>query len=62
MFDRPFAAFRIIPYFARKTLDIPDPETLLDISKERLMEMKNSETTDPNDEDIDTDEAFGEDD
>ena len=62
VFDRPFAAFRVIPYFARTSLDIPDPETLLDISKERLMEMKNSETTDPDDEDIETDEAFSEDD
>ena len=51
--DRPIAAFRVIPYFARSTLDIPPLEDLLDISKERLSQMKDSTDIDPDgDEDI----------
>ena len=53
VFDRPIAAFRVIPYFARSTLDIPSLEDLLDISKERLSQMKESTDIDPDgDEDI----------
>ncbi|PCH37004.1 hypothetical protein WOLCODRAFT_29993, partial [Wolfiporia cocos MD-104 SS10] len=36
--DRPIAAFRVIPYVARKR--IPVPENLLDISTERLRELE----------------------
>lgn len=38
--DRPVAAFRVIPYFARSHLDLPDD--LLDVAETRLGEMKNS--------------------
>ena len=53
--DRPIAAFRVIPYFARTTLDIPSLDDLLDISNERLNKMKDSESADP-EEDLDDDE------
>ena len=52
VFDRPFAAFRVIPYFARTKLEIPDLHLLLDITKNRLNEMRNADTVDP-DEDED---------
>lgn len=51
VFDRPIAAFRVIPYFARTTLDIPPLSELIDISNDRLEQMKNSEVEDPDDED-----------
>ncbi|ETW76594.1 hypothetical protein HETIRDRAFT_455119 [Heterobasidion irregulare TC 32-1] len=36
VFDRPVAAFRIIPYFACRSLKLADLEALLDISQEHL--------------------------
>ena len=53
--DRPIAAFRVIPYFARTALDIPPLDDLLDISAARLAQMKSSTTPDP-EEDLDDDE------
>ena len=50
VFDRPIAAFRVIPYFARTTLDIPPLHDLIDVSRARLAELENSETMDPDDE------------
>jgi hypothetical protein len=50
VFDRPIAAFRVIPYFARTTLDIPPLSDLIDISNNRLKEMEDSEVVDPDDE------------
>lgn len=38
--DRPIAAFRVIPYFARR--DIPIPEGILDVPPERLQELQAS--------------------
>jgi hypothetical protein len=52
VFDRPVAAFRIIPYFARTKISIPPLADLIDISRARLEEMKNSVVEDP-DEDND---------
>jgi hypothetical protein len=49
VFDRPIAAFRVIPYFARTALDIPPLSDLIDISNERLKEMEDSEVMDPDD-------------
>jgi hypothetical protein len=43
VFDRPIAAFRIIPYFPRNSINVPDLDNLLDISSARLAEME--ETT-----------------
>jgi hypothetical protein len=52
--DRPIAAFRVVPYFARTSLDLPSLEELIDISKERLTKMEQSHSADP--EDISDDE------
>ena len=51
VFDRPIAAFRVIPYFARTALDIPPLSDLIDISNNRLKEMEDSNIVDPDDED-----------
>lgn len=48
--DRPIAAFRVVPYFARTKLDIPPLDDLIDISKARLTEMEDSTINDPDDE------------
>ena len=53
--DRPIAAFRVIPYFPRTSLDLPPLEDLIDISMERLKEMEQSESADP-EEDPDEEE------
>jgi hypothetical protein len=51
VFHRPVAAFRVIPYFARQTIDLPPLDKLLDISQQRLQELKDSEAEDPDAED-----------
>src|SRR5271168_4804498 len=50
VFDRPIAAFRVIPYLARQKLTLPPLQELLDISMRRLQEMKDSTITDPDNE------------
>jgi hypothetical protein len=40
VFDRPIAAFRVIPYFARKAIALPDLSDFLDIDTSRLREME----------------------
>ena len=50
VFDRPFAAFRVIPYFAWTKLEIPDLHQLLNITENRLNKMHNADTVDPNKE------------
>jgi hypothetical protein len=63
VFDRPVAAFRVIPYFARTTLDIPSIDTLIDISMARLSQMEDTLQADPEDagldevDDLDDDET-----
>jgi len=47
VFDRPVAAFRVIPYFARKSISIPNLDDFLDIPTTRLREMESSEEPDP---------------
>jgi len=47
VFHRPIAAFRVIPYFAREALSIPDLEEFLDIDTARLRELENSTLEDP---------------
>ena len=56
VFDRPVAAFRVIPYFARKSLPLPDLDRFIDIPRARLEDMENSAIVDPDIEDLD-DEA-----
>jgi hypothetical protein len=51
VFDRPVAAFRVIPYFARTTLTLPPLDSLIDISNDRLREMEQSTVEDPDDDD-----------
>jgi Integrase zinc binding domain/RNase H-like domain found in reverse transcriptase len=58
VFDRPIAAFRVIPYFARRDIDLPPLEDLLDISHQRLTEMENSEDIDTDDGPPDDTEFF----
>lgn len=48
--DRPVAAFRVIPYFARSSITIPSLDDLLDISKDRLAQMEDSTDIDPDDD------------
>ena len=47
VFDRPVAAFRVVPYFAHEKLDLPPLETLIDISQQCLTEMENTLAPDP---------------
>nr|GAT44941.1 predicted protein [Mycena chlorophos] len=53
VYDRPIAAFRVIPYFAREKLDLPPLEDFLDISTGRLRAMEASAIADPEQEDPD---------
>ena len=47
VFDRPTAAFRVIPYFARRSITLPPLDDLLDVSSARLEELENSLLADP---------------
>jgi hypothetical protein len=51
VFDRPIAAFRVIPYFARSTIALPPLDTLIDISAPRLTQMENDTLEDPEEDD-----------
>ena len=53
VFDRPVAAFRVIPYFACTLIVIPLLDELLDISRSRLIQMEQSVSEDPEEEDDD---------
>ena len=50
LFDRPIAAFRVIPYFARRKIPLPPLDDLLDVSRQRLAEMEATIVEDPEDE------------
>lgn len=50
LFDRPVAAFRVVPYFARKHIELPPLDRLLDVSSSRLREMEQSNVADPDDD------------
>ena len=45
----PVAAFRVVPYFARRELDIPDIEEHIDVSVARLRELEQTTFADPDD-------------
>jgi hypothetical protein len=49
LFDRPIAAFQLIPYFYRAKIDLPPLDQLLDVSQQRLQELRNTSTVDPED-------------
>jgi hypothetical protein len=53
VFDRPVAAFRVIPYKARKKITLP--AAAIDISAERLRELTNSDSLGDDDPDPDLD-------
>ncbi|KIM71553.1 hypothetical protein PILCRDRAFT_82672, partial [Piloderma croceum F 1598] len=53
VFDRPVAAFQVIPYFARKSLALPDLDGFLNVSPERIQEMEDSNVSDPDSGDVD---------
>ena len=55
VFDRPIAAFRVIPYFARSHIQLPSLDSLIDISQTRLERMEDTEAEDPEDDDDDID-------
>jgi hypothetical protein len=52
VFHRPIAAFRVIPYFPRSSIPIPD--NFFEIDNTRLEEME--QTTDIDDEDLPAEE------
>ena len=52
VFDRPVAAFRVIPYFARSSIALPPLDTLIDISSQRLTEMEDTTDIDPEDDEL----------
>jgi len=54
--DRPLAAFRLIPYFARKR--IPLPPSVLDADEDQLNQMANSKSKGDDDESDDEDKEF----
>ena len=45
------AAFRVVPYFAREHLEIPDIEQHIDISVSRLRKLENTTNSDPDNPD-----------
>jgi len=49
LLHRPVAAFRVIPYFARKSINIPPLDQLLDVSTARLRQLENTTEEDPED-------------
>ena len=56
VYHRPIAAFRLIPYFARKEIDFP--ESAIDIDTRRLRELESSEDADFDDENPLADDDF----
>ena len=53
VFDRPVAAFRVIPYFARKSIVLPDLSDFLDIDTGRLREMEDASSLGDDDDSLD---------
>jgi len=52
VFDRPVAAFRVIPYFARKHLTLPNLDDFLNVPPDQIWEMENSEVSDPDSDNV----------
>ena len=57
VFDRPVTAFWVIPYFAQKSLSLPDLDNFLNIPCARLDEMEASATINPDTDKFDDQEA-----
>ena len=49
LFDRPIAAFRLIPYFARQHINLPPLDRLLDVSMDRLRALEDTTYEDTDD-------------
>ena len=49
LYHHPVAAYRVIPYFARNHVELPNFEKYSDISVQHLRNMENSMTEDPED-------------
>ena len=58
--DRPLAAFRLVPYFARERISLP--QSALDADEARLKKMEESQSKGDDDESDDEDEEFQDDD
>ena len=61
VFHWPVAAFRVIPYFAHTKIELPPLDKLLDVSRQRLQELKDSKTSDPDEEEADDAEPLPDD-
>ena len=48
----PIAAFRVIPYLARKEIKLPDLDQFIDVSAERLRQIERTKSTDPDDPEV----------
>ncbi|KAI0054529.1 hypothetical protein BV25DRAFT_1765069, partial [Artomyces pyxidatus] len=46
-FDRPVAAFRLVPYLARKQLTLPPLQDFIDVPLSRIAELEDSDEIDP---------------
>jgi hypothetical protein len=57
VFDCPVAAFRVIPYFAHKSLTIPALDRFIDIGVDRLRDMEDSKISDPDGDPFGDDEG-----
>ena len=53
VFDHPIAAFRIVPYFARRSLTLPNLDDFIDIPADRLVDMESSDVVDPEEDELD---------
>ncbi|KZV59480.1 hypothetical protein PENSPDRAFT_595393 [Peniophora sp. CONT] len=62
LYHRPFAAFRVLPYFARTSIELPPLEQFLDVSTSRLREMEAEDDPADADEDQPAELASDEDD
>src|ERR1700761_3929730 len=49
LYHNPVVAYRVIPYFARDYIELPNFEKYSDVSVRRLREMERSTAADPND-------------
>ena len=51
VFDHPVTVFHVIPYFAQKSLPLPDLDKFINILTDRLRIMEDSTTSSPDNED-----------
>lgn len=58
VFDRPIAAFRVVPYEARTSISLPDNFT--DIDEEYLKKMQDSKSQGDEEEEIEEDDSESE--